>query len=397
MCELDENYYYDAQPDKTEFNRRTLLAAGTAIAGSLLIGSSAVEAGSPLYAPDNYFKKSFDIVRRSQEVIALPAPTEIIPGVLGYRREEWGGDLLPKGMIYPEDVRFLQVHHSASPNDYSEEMVPGILRGVYYFHTGPEKNWPDICYNLFLDRYTGYLYEGRTGSLGAQPVQCDASGGNPGFMQQVCILGDFTNEVPYEISPITGREESVFLDSLIKTLAWLCDRSNISTEPDATAQFISRGSNHLDPITGENDTRAGMELIVPTINPHLRLSATQCPGNAFREFVETKLQQRVHEYRLAQVAPPESVAVETGLQPTTTEITSDILNISPAGTSYSKPEVTIEKQKTENSSNSWVNPGILSAAATAIAVASYAVYKHETRTQDDYMVEDPQSEEEPVQ
>ncbi len=54
------------------------------------------------------------------------------------------------------------------------EDVPGLIRGFYAAHIGADRNWPDVAYNFFVDRY-GVVWEGRSGSL-AGPVKSDATG-----------------------------------------------------------------------------------------------------------------------------------------------------------------------------------------------------------------------------
>ncbi len=78
-------------------------------------------------------------------------------------REEWGSDLPPRGPLErerAEDVRFLLVHHTATANNYGRGEVPGLIRDVYAFHTGRQKNWADVTYNFLVDRYGG-VWEGR--------------------------------------------------------------------------------------------------------------------------------------------------------------------------------------------------------------------------------------------
>jgi hypothetical protein len=78
-------------------------------------------------------------------------------------RADWAGGLTPTGPLRqerPGDTRFLLVHHTASANDYDPGDVPGLLRGFYRFHTGPDRRWPDVAYNFFVDRY-GTVWEGR--------------------------------------------------------------------------------------------------------------------------------------------------------------------------------------------------------------------------------------------
>ena len=82
-------------------------------------------------------------------------------------RDVWGADLPPTGPMKreaPGDVRFLLVHHSASPNDYSAEQSIRYLRSFYHYHTSAAKGWPDIAYNFLVDRH-GQIFEGRQGSI----------------------------------------------------------------------------------------------------------------------------------------------------------------------------------------------------------------------------------------
>jgi hypothetical protein len=46
----------------------------------------------------------------------------------------------------------------------------------------------------------GSIWETRAGSL-AGPVVADATGGNQGYAQLVCLIGDFENQAPARPSP----------------------------------------------------------------------------------------------------------------------------------------------------------------------------------------------------
>lgn len=91
-------------------------------------------------------------------------------------------------------MKFLLVHHSASRNGHSTADAPGILRSFYDYHTGPEKGWNDIAYNFLIDAGGG-IWEGRSGSFDG-PVAGDATGGNQGFTQLVCLIGDYNVAQP---------------------------------------------------------------------------------------------------------------------------------------------------------------------------------------------------------
>jgi hypothetical protein len=164
----------------------------------------------------------------------------------------------------PGDTRFLLVHHTASANDYDPDDVPGLLRGFYRFHTGPDRRWPDVAYNFLVDRY-GVVWEGRTGSL-TGPVMADATGGSQGFAQLCCFVGNHQVEAP------TREAQS----SMTALLAALADTYAIETAPGATTTFVSRGSNRWP---------AGTTVTTTTIAGHRDMSLTTCPGDAAYELV----------------------------------------------------------------------------------------------------------------
>jgi hypothetical protein len=66
-----------------------------------------------------------------------------------------------------------------------------------------------VAYNFFVGP-DGTVWEGRAGSLNG-PVIADATGGNQGFSQLVCLLGNF------ESTPPTAAAQ----DSLVRLLAHL--------------------------------------------------------------------------------------------------------------------------------------------------------------------------------
>jgi hypothetical protein len=182
-------------------------------------------------------------------------------------RADWAQGLTPTGPLQqerPGDTRFLLVHHTASANHYDSGDVPGLLRGFYRFHTGPDRRWPDVAYNFFVDRY-GTVWEGRTGSL-TGPVMADATGGSQGFAQLCCFIGNHQAEAP------TPEART----SMIALLAALADTYAIETAPGATTTFVSRGSNRWP---------AGTTVTTTTIAGHRDMSLTACPGDTAYELV----------------------------------------------------------------------------------------------------------------
>ncbi len=229
MCDCEPTPLRDA----ATFSRRHALVAGAAA------GAAAIFAGAG---------------------VATSAPTpsvEVAPGLRIARREAWGADLPPKGAIPGEDVRFLLVHHTFTPNGTRD--VRSFIRSVYAFHTGPQKRWPDVAYHFMIGP-DGSVWETRAGSLDG-PVVADATGGNQGFAQLVCLIGDFTS-----VTPTPAAQES-----LIRALWWLADRYEVSTSAGATATFTSRGSNKLP---------AGQVVTTRTVAGHRDHTFTACPGDA---------------------------------------------------------------------------------------------------------------------
>ncbi|MBA2281869.1 MAG: N-acetylmuramoyl-L-alanine amidase, partial [Acidimicrobiia bacterium] len=158
-----------------------------------------------------------------------------------------------------EDVRFLLVHHSVNGNDYAAADVPALLADIFAFHTSPDRGWPDIAYNFFVDRFGG-VWEGRSGSV-ERAKAADATGGSQGFAQLCCLLGDHRTEPASDAA----------LASLVALLAWLASRHGLDVAPGATATFVSRGSNRHP---------AGVEVTTATISGHRDMSTTACPGDA---------------------------------------------------------------------------------------------------------------------
>ena len=179
-------------------------------------------------------------------------------------RSTWAGSSCPvRGPLPVEragDVTYLLVHHTDVPgNVYTAPEVASMLRGMYRFHTGPDKRWPDLAYNFIVDKY-GRIWEGRAGSA-TKPVIPSATGGSQGFDQLACFLGNHTT------SPPTGQAQA----SMISLLAWMGRKYAVDLRPGAMTSFISRGSNRWP---------KGAKVTTRTLEGHRSMSLSQCPGNA---------------------------------------------------------------------------------------------------------------------
>ena len=229
----------DSQPTRRELLIQAGLATSALAVAGALVGRDLtdVEAAGP----------------------SVPA-VDVLPGLRIYPRDAWGADLPPKGPIVAETPKYLLVHHTASPNNYPS--ARSLIRTTYFWHTSndPSKRWPDVAYEFFIGR-DGDVWEGRQGAL-AGPVRADATGGNQGFGQLICLLGDFTS-----VQPTAAAQAS-----LVKVLDWLGDLHQIPTACGSTTTFVSRGSQRW---------ARGVTVSTPTIAPHRTMSYTGCPGDAF--------------------------------------------------------------------------------------------------------------------
>ena len=221
-----------------------------------MIGGAAAVVGTALAVGTTNGVNVRAAVAAAAAVPAVPA-VEVLPGLSIYPRDSWGANLPPKGAIATETPQFLLVHHTASSNSYAS--AAGVIQATYAFHTSAAKGWNDVCYEFFIGR-DGDVWEGRAGAL-TGPVVADATGGSQGFAQLICLLGDFTTQLP------TAAAQ----DALVRVLAWLSDRYAIDIAGGATTSFVSRGSQRWP---------AGAVVTTPTIAGHRDMSFTSCPGDA---------------------------------------------------------------------------------------------------------------------
>lgn len=165
-----------------------------------------------------------------------------------------------------DDVRFLLVHHTLTPNEDAPERIPQRLRSIYGFHTGDQRGWIDVAYNFFVDAY-GVIWEGRAGSI-EQAVRADATGGSQGFALLCCFVGDFTAREPTPEA----------MASMTHLLAWLAAREGLDlTDP---VEFVSRGSTKW---------RKGASVTTEQVAAHRDMSRTECPGDALYPLVASRL------------------------------------------------------------------------------------------------------------
>lgn len=187
------------------------------------------------------------------------------------RFDEDGNDLWPAQF---HRVQALTVHHTAmaTTGDHAAD-----VRAVYHLHA-VEQAWGDIGYHLLVDP-KGVVYEGRH-SGGGVPIfrrlplpglaESVTAGHAFGFNHAnigVCLLGDFTDELPTRAAQ----------DSLVDVLRVLCALTGV--DPSERIEYVNP------------DTEVVTEQ--EAVARHRDWLETECPGNAFAEVFDTAIRQRV--------------------------------------------------------------------------------------------------------
>ena len=324
----------DSTPGADGLSRREVLGLGAAVVASAAVGST--------------LESTLDSARSpapAQAAAAAPAATadELRPTIRP--RQDWAGDDQGvTGELVPEDdVRFLLVHHTASTNDYGPDDVVGQIRGFYDFHTGPEKGWPDVAYNFFIDRY-GVIWEGRQGSI-AGPVRGDATGGSQGFGLLCSLIGNHAE------APVTGETRA----ALTQLLAWLGATYQVDTAPGATTTFVSRGSNRW---------ASGVEVTARTISGHREMSTTSCPGDFAFDLLDREIPEAVTRLRTEGLG-----ATSTTDPADDTTSTTDPAQTDPTGTDTSGDATGSDPILAEDSAGATTTDGSGGAAGSTEATA----------------------------
>lgn len=210
---------------------------------------------------------SLSALARSDAPLEVGQRSAVVRQPSIHERTEWATHRPARRQPVPEEVRFLLVHHTQTPNTERPGTIPGRLRGMYDFHT-QEKGWPDLAYNFLVDPFGG-IWEGRSGSL-AGPVRGDATGGSQGFAQLCCFIGDHTS------TPPTAKA----MASMAALLAWLASRYRLDLAAGRRVTFTSRSSNRWP---------RGRRVSTTPVAAHRDMSLTACPGDALYPLVRSRL------------------------------------------------------------------------------------------------------------
>jgi hypothetical protein len=173
-----------------------------------------------------------------------------------YTRADWGANNKWRNgePVYMKRLKQIHVHHTATGNSYSKADVPGIIRGMYRYHT-KTLGWFDIGYNFLVDRF-GRAWVGR-------------SGGPKRLVRGAHTLG--FNQVSVGIAMIGNLESTKPWGQAVKKLrrlaAWKLDKY----DRKAVGKVWVRS-------TGSDKYRDGKMVHLPAIDGHRDTNDTACPG-----------------------------------------------------------------------------------------------------------------------
>ena len=171
-------------------------------------------------------------------------------------RGDWGADPSWRNgtPTYNRTIKQVHIHHTATSVGYAPEDVPGIIRGIYRYHTH-SLGWFDIGYNFLVDRF-GRTWVGRSGGF-RRPVQGAHTRGFNRASVGVAVIGNYQTVEPP--APVTR--------AIVRLAAWKLDA--YGRDPLGWVWRRSEGSDRYP---------SGAVVHLPVIDGHRDTNETSCPG-----------------------------------------------------------------------------------------------------------------------
>ncbi len=198
-----------------------------------------------------------------------------------YTRKDWGANNKWRNgkPVYMKRLKQVHVHHTATGNGYSRADVPGIIRGMYRYHT-KTLGWFDIGYNFLVDRF-GRAWVGRSGG----PRRLVRGAHTLGFNEAsvgIALIGNLEDRKPWRRA----------VKKLRRLAAWKLDKY----DRKAVGKVWVRS-------TGSDKYRDGKRVRLPAIDGHRDTNDTACPGQ--RLYDRLPGIRRHTQARMDAFSPPE--------------------------------------------------------------------------------------------
>ena len=252
-------------------------------------------------------------------------------------RGVWGADESWRNGAprYCATIEQVHVHHTANSNDYAEQDVPALLRGIYRYHTH-SLGWSDIAYNFLVDRF-GRAWVGRAGGAG-RPVRGAHTLGFNATSSGIAVIGNYDLVAP-SIETLTA---------VVNLAAWKL--SMYGRDPEGTAAVVSEGSDKY--------ARAQV-AVLPVIDGHRDTNDTACPGQLLYDQLP-EVRRLVQERIQAAQVPP--VTVSTPFELTGDPVVGGPMTVTPGVYSPADAAVTY----------TWLRNGIPTGDDPALTVRTVA-------------------------
>jgi hypothetical protein len=171
-------------------------------------------------------------------------------------RKAWGADPSWRNgrPRYNKRLQQVHVHHTATGNGYARQDVPGIIRGMYRYHTH-NLGWFDLGYNFLVDRF-GRAWVGRSGGPGRLVRGAHTLGFNKTSVG-VAVIGTFEQRTPRKVTR----------KMVARLASWKLDKRG----RDAIGKVRVRS-------TGSDKYADGERVRLPVIDGHRDTNDTACPG-----------------------------------------------------------------------------------------------------------------------
>ncbi len=194
-------------------------------------------------------------------------------------RRSWGADNSWRNgrPHYNDRLKQVHVHHTATGNAYRRTDVPGLIRGMYRYHT-QSLGWFDIGYNFLVDRF-GRAWVGRSGG----PARLVRGAHTLGFNHQsvgIAMIGTLESRKPWRPA----------LSAVVRLAAWKLDQHG----SDAVGRVRTTS-------TGSDKYRDGERVRLPIIDGHRDTNDTACPGQRLYDrlpSIRKRTQRRIDRFGL---------------------------------------------------------------------------------------------------
>jgi hypothetical protein len=176
-------------------------------------------------------------------------------------RKAWGADesLRNGDPTYNRTIKQVHVHHTVNGNGYSRADVPGLIRGMYRYHT-QNLGWSDIGYNFLVDRF-GRSWVGRAGGP-SRPVRGAHTLGFNHSSTGIAVIGNFEEK----------RPKRYVVGAIVRIAAWKLHK--YGRHPKGWIRVWSHGSDRYP---------AGTRVRLRVIDGHRDTNYTACPGKYLYE------------------------------------------------------------------------------------------------------------------